>query len=368
MALSIERPLQNSIDLLAKAFAWWIGELRGCVPRSLQVKLTPPRPMLSLIFAEDWVQFELDEDGQNSVLGKLPFASNVQGLSAEQLPSSLGIRRRFGEIRAILPAQATLRRRIELPAAAASTLEEAVGFEIDRLTPFRSSDVVFRVERVAATAGPSALSCDLIMAPRARIQAALNWAAAHSIQLDRVYVETGTKPEFLADIPLRSVGGAVSPRHARLPLLLLATTAIVAAGAFSFHVDRQQAILDAYLSKIAETRKAAASAIAARERIAALRTALGEAMAHRHALPLIADVLAELTTRLPDDSWLTELRLADGHVALIGYSSSAAALVPVVEASPMFQDTRLSAPVTSDSRLNRERFSIDAAVTPRSSK
>jgi general secretion pathway protein L len=83
---------------------------------------------------------------------------------------------------------------------------------------------------------------------------------------------------------------------------------------------------------------------------------------------MLADMLADLTGRLPDDSWLTELRLSEGHIALSGYSSSAAGLVPIVEASPIYQDVRLSAPVTSDSRLNRERFSIEAAITPRSAK
>jgi len=257
-----------------------------------------------------------------------------------------------------------LQRRIELPAAAFGSLDEAVGFEIDRLTPFKAEDVISRTK--VANVGSNALTCDVTVVPRARIQAAMTWAAAQGIRLDRIYVrgETG-EPIYLANLPSKQAGERKSARRWRSPWLLALGAIVFAAAAFSFHLDRQQAILDTYLAEIAKTRTLAAATIASRDRIAHLRAALDEAIVRRRALPLMADLLAETTKRLPDDSWLTEFRLADGRMQYSGYSKSAASLVPVIEASDLFQGARLSAPVTSDARLGRERFSIEAKISPR---
>ena len=89
------------------------------------------------------------------------------------------------------------------------------------------------------------------------------------------------------------------------------------------------------------------------------------AATQRAALPLVVDVLAELTARLPDDTWLTDLRLSDAHMQLSGYANSAATLVPIIENSPMFEGARLSGPVLPDSSVQRERFSIEADLTPK---
>ena len=116
---------------------------------------------------------------------------------------------------------------------------------------------------------------------------------------------------------------------------------------------------------IVEGEKAADAAANLREQVQTLARTRAAAATQREALPLVVDVLAELTARLPDDTWLTDLRLSDVHMQLSGYASSAATLVPIIENSPMFEGARLSGPVLPDSSMQRERFSIEADLTPK---
>ena len=131
------------------------------------------------------------------------------------------------------------------------------------------------------------------------------------------------------------------------------------------HFDRSDAVLAAYAAETTKYRKAADAAAKLREQVQTLARTRAAAATQRAALPLVVDVLAELTARLPDDTWLTDLRLSDVHMQLSGYASSAATLVPIIENSPMFEGARLSGPVLPDSSMQRERFSIEADLTPK---
>ncbi len=360
MALTASGSVQSLADWLRRSFAWWTGELRECIPARLRRRIAGTNNVLSLQFDDSAVRVELEQGESRSVLAVIPTAPEVG--SKISIPSP---RQKVSEIRLVLSSRAAMRRRVELPAAASGALDEAIEFEIDRLTPFRSQDVVFRAKPLGLGSTANTVSCDVVVVPRAQINAAVTWATQHGIQCDRAFVQQGEQtPTFLTTLPLRMGTERLTRRRLRLPWLAALLAVVTGVAAYSFHLERQQAILEAYLGKITEARKAATAAIGARDRVDQLRAALGETMGIRHTSPLIVAILGELTGRLPDDSWLTEMNLTNNRLALSGYSSSAAGLVPVIDASALFEGTRLSAPVTSDSRLNRERFSIETAITP----
>jgi general secretion pathway protein L len=75
-------------------------------------------------------------------------------------------------------------------------------------------------------------------------------------------------------------------------------------------------------------------------------------------------VLAELTTRLPDDTWLTELSLRQRHVSLSGQSEAAARLIGELSRSAMFRGIGFAGPVTRDGTTGRDDFSLHLDVTP----
>ena len=52
-----------------------------------------------------------------------------------------------------------------------------------------------------------------------------------------------------------------------------------------------------------------------------------ELHSRRRATPLAIELLDELATRLPDHSWLVQVKVAEENVEIVGYSSATPALV-----------------------------------------
>jgi general secretion pathway protein L len=75
----------------------------------------------------------------------------------------------------------------------------------------------------------------------------------------------------------------------------------------------------------------------------------------------------ELTRVLPAHSWLTELRLSETpdktqQVAMNGLSAAASSLVGLIDQSPLFGETSLTAPIATDPIEGRERFALQAKI------
>jgi general secretion pathway protein L len=78
--------------------------------------------------------------------------------------------------------------------------------------------------------------------------------------------------------------------------------------------------------------------------------------------PTSLEVLADLTRRLPDDTWLEKIAVNGGNVVLIGQSDHASALVGLLQDSTLIQKPTLTGSVQADPRTGKERFTLTAVV------
>jgi Tfp pilus assembly protein PilN len=72
-------------------------------------------------------------------------------------------------------------------------------------------------------------------------------------------------------------------------------------------------------------------------------------------------VMQDLTDRLPEDTYLQNLNIERGQVALFGFSSSAQGLVQTLRASPYFKSVS-SKYITKDVTTKKDRFNIEAVL------
>ena len=72
----------------------------------------------------------------------------------------------------------------------------------------------------------------------------------------------------------------------------------------------------------------------------------------------ILAVWDELSRILPDHTFLTETRIADGTVTVSGFSADAARLVRIIDQSPLFSGATLTSAITPDANERKDRFSI----------
>jgi general secretion pathway protein L len=69
-------------------------------------------------------------------------------------------------------------------------------------------------------------------------------------------------------------------------------------------------------------------------------------------------LLDEISRLMPDDAWVSELRIDGDIVDMTGYARQATALLPLFEHSALFEDARFSSPVRFDPAQDRERFGL----------
>lgn len=79
---------------------------------------------------------------------------------------------------------------------------------------------------------------------------------------------------------------------------------------------------------------------------------------------LVLDILKDLTTILPEDSWLTYLDCRDGLVIIEGISGDAPALLIKLENSMLMSDFEFVSPVVAVSG-GREKFRIKSSIRPK---
>lgn len=73
---------------------------------------------------------------------------------------------------------------------------------------------------------------------------------------------------------------------------------------------------------------------------------------------LTVDVLKELTTTVPEKTWLTRIKVTDSSVEMEGYAPKATEIIPRLEASRLFQRAEFVSPTFRDQRTNSDRFFI----------
>ena len=138
--------------LAARFFGWWFGELRACIPPVLRRLVAGRRRRLYLLLRDEVTDLYEESGGKPRVFGSIE--QDAPDAPARVLLQRLQDKGPWAEILAVIPAERALRRRLQLPLAVAENLRESIGFDIDRLTPFRAEEVVYQA-RIAGIDRPA---------------------------------------------------------------------------------------------------------------------------------------------------------------------------------------------------------------------
>jgi len=76
----------------------------------------------------------------------------------------------------------------------------------------------------------------------------------------------------------------------------------------------------------------------------------------------VLEIWNELSRILPDQTFLSESRIADGRVTITGFSTDAAGLVRMIDQSALFAGAILATGITPDATEHKDRFSITFEV------
>jgi general secretion pathway protein L len=302
-----------------------------------------------------------------SAPAKLPTIRIADGKVTGDLPAlTAAIKGSRAEL--LLAPKRFLFRPLELPRRAGEFLDGIVRAQIDRLTPWTVQDAAFgrtqpvdiANDRIGLTVAATARTAIL---PYVQ---ALSGLGARSVSISTSFAAPDAPAATIRIIEQAGRGTANLPRlrHALLVILLtVAATSAIVSGTAEVLSKRLQDEADDVARRITAQRVAMRAGRELMSGTAAARRALAR---RKRETPSCVIVLEALSRALPDNTYLTELRLEGDKLQIVGMTRNAPALIPLIEQSSHFTRATFFAPTTQAANDPHERFHIETRVQPTS--
>lgn len=350
------RTLRWDTANLVAFWRWWLRALASWVPPRWRplLGLDHGRVLLQRIGAE--LQVRLQQAGEVEELLQLPMpdAGGLEPvLDAVLRPQPRELPRWL-----LLPAAAGLRRRLELPAAAAPRLREVVGFEIERQTPFAADAVFYDARELGPAIADGRIEAELAVVPRAGVVPLLDALSEEQLAGIDLAGSDGLPLGFNL-LPPAQRARRRDPLRAWHALLAAVAVLLVVALMWQL-LHNRRAAADALEARVATLAAEARAASVQRQQLANLIEGQAFLDRSRQARPTSIEVIEELSRRLPDGTSLEKLAIEGERLTLIGHSSQPAALVGQLEGSPLWRSPALSGALMADARSRRDRFTMIA--------
>jgi general secretion pathway protein L len=268
---------------------------------------------------------------------------------------------RGSRIELVLRSSRFLFRPLELPKRAGEYLDGIVRSQIDRLTPWTAGEAVYSWtqpidapnDRIRLTIAATART---MIAPYLAAIAGLN---AASVVVTTVHSNHDAKVSQIRFLEqrTRSVAAVQRIRLALMTIFLLsglsaaASIGVSAIATGSFSAERQELLRKISARKAAMRNLFEGSAAQSLEK-------------RKHTTPSSVFVLEALSAVLPDDTYVTELRIDGEKLQIVGVTSDAPSLIKLIEQSPHFAQATFFAPTTRSPGTTGERFHIESRINP----
>ena len=283
-------------------------------------------------------------------------------------PSNVEAALRGGRVELVLRAERFLFKPLELPSRAADFLDGVVRAQIDRLTPWPADQAAYG-SSAPADAGPGRIVVTVAATAKAMVTPyvkAFTALGARSIALFTSSTDAAPNEPPIKVLE-ENVGSMFDIHRARR--ILLATLAVAflialaSTTAATILNDMLQARQDAAAHRIAQLRSAmiAARTTPADDPATAAKRALARRKNETPADVVVLEVLSDI---LPDNTYVTEMRIESDTLRLTGITHDAPALIRLMEESHHFTHTTFFAPTTRGPSDPGDRFNIEARILP----
>jgi general secretion pathway protein L len=306
----------------------------------------------------------------NAMRGRSPRAIGarmrfVDGQFVEDAGARVRSRLARGQIEIVLARRRFVFRSLELPRQAGGFLDAIVRAQIDRLTPWSSSQAAFGCGAPAEMPGARIA---VTVAATAQSSVMPFVTALEALKPGSIIVSAGPdEADGKAPNPIivysRQTDRELSVRRLRRFLVaapaLAGCAAIAALAAWIFVGADLEASRLQVSRQVAERRVALLSG---RGGVAEEATAKLAKMKRESVASVI--VLESLSQALPDDTYLTEMHEADGKLQITGVTREAASLIRIIEQTDQFKRATFFAPTTRAPLDAGEQFHIEAQIQP----
>jgi len=342
---------------------WWGGELAALLPRAMVRASGAQAHTLHVDVAAEAVHVRYRTNGRVRELGRVPRVGAAESVSSARRDATLRLQKldpKSTRMLVTLQGGQALSKVVTLPLAAQENLPEVLSFQMERETPFRREDVYFSHRVLERDTDKGQLLVQLNVAPRRIVDEALTLTNGWNASAAALPEDAGVSSE---GVPLCfHPRGYREGRPTRLNLALGVLNVALLGAVVGIPLLEQQNELERLRAELERAREDAQAAVSLRDRVKSLEQELSFVAERKRTHSSMVLLLEELTTLLPDSTWLYRLEVKDGTVHLQGVSEAASSLIARIEASSMFREVRFGSPVTQDNRSGLERFRLSAEI------
>ncbi|WP_333679434.1 PilN domain-containing protein [Dyella sp.] len=341
-------------------FAWWWGELRALLPVRWQAFFGGGN-VWCLLHHHDG-QWSVRRSGQPQA--SAPWADTLDAPEQQALLNAAvaDVDKQDLRLALCLPQEAVLRRRLLLPEAARDNLRQIGAFEMDRQTPFRVDQVYYDLRELKSPAPAGRIAAELVVAPRAAVDAKLEHLRNAGIAIDAVDLCDGDARLGVNLLPPERARAHRDPRR-RLNLALAVGALLLLVLCLGQYLHNRQEALAAMQTQVDDMRADAQKIAQLRKQLEDSTGAAGFLAKRKTDSVAVVDVLQDLTARIPDDTWLERFTVdSSGRVGIQGQSAKAASLIDVLQGSKLLTGANFQGVIQRDPATNKERFFMDAQL------
>jgi general secretion pathway protein L len=344
---------------ISRFLRWWKEGLLACLPSSVaQYLVSSPKRTVIEIRGDEVVVLE-EENHKVEELERYPLAAVTKGA----VLSNVG-KGSTNPLVLRLPASVALTKKLVLPLAAETNLRQVVGFEMDRLTPFTVAKVYYAIQVLQRDTRAKRLHVQFTAVPRAQVDAFLKPLLRVGLSSDVVDVADGN-PEINLLPPEKRPRKGQFAQRLKEALLILFLVLVVAVAILPLW-QQKRLITDNLMVKVKMAEQQAEEIFNLRGELENSLESSRFLLQKRNEIPLMVDIMSELTRILPDGTWVERLEIKDNEVQVRGQSSQASALLALVEASELFHSATFGSPITADRRTGKDRFYLSAQISQQS--
>jgi general secretion pathway protein L len=356
------RKKRNDGPSLGRFFRWWGRELAFLVPHFLRMGEKPSRGLHWVEFGGATATFWRLAGQARIELGHIDLAGDAAtrniafGALLEKLGGKdLGI--------SLIPGQ-VLRKTVSLPLAARENLQQVLGFEMDRQTPYAGNQVYFQHEVMREDSARNQIDVRLTVVPRQMVDAAV----AHLRDWGRMPRAVAVADELKGDGHYANLLPAdLRPKPGPWSALLYGAMALVSLALLFvlllIPVWQKRETVIAMKPVVADANRRADASNALKTRLEADLARYNYLSEKKLKTVSTVALIDELTRLLPDDTWVQQLDLHGKELQIQGDTGSSARLIGLFEQSRLLSDANFRSPLTKGRGPSTgDRFQLVATV------
>ena len=266
-----------------------------------------------------------------------------------------------------LPDNRVVRKDIVLPKVAVDNLDSVLKYELDRHTPFKSDQAYYDYVFENTSASDELVNVAIYAVAKSLVNDLLD--ALQPIGLSQPQIVTGTNLKVAdplinaANIRLNHDVSSSSEKNSnKLQMAMSFVLIALTLTALMVPIIKMDAVVSDLRDQLRVARQEVDVINKTRSDISIYIKKLESLKENKVSASNLVDVMLELTTVLPDDTWIENFAMKDSRIMIQGQSVSASELIKLLESSDYFTKAKFESPVIQNRDGTSERFSIMAEI------